>query len=83
MPELITKRVRYDNIALSLAIYPLLMWFITVITAPMTIYFCVRYWRTPLSIVPVTRVRFVFAFIIAALQLSLWGVLAVTLLIRT
>lgn len=83
MPELITKRVRYDNIALSLAIYPLLIWFITFITAPMVIFMCIRYWKRPLSVVPVTRVRFVFAFIIAALQVGMWGTLAVGFFIGT
>jgi len=81
MPDLVGKRVRYDYIALHLAIMPILMWFITVITAPLTVYMCIRYWRTPLSIIPVTRVRFVLAFIFAIIQIGLWGTVAVNLLL--
>ena len=69
---LIASRTMYDNIALSVAIYPMLMWPVTVLTAPISLYLCVRHWRTPLSILPRTRVRYIFAFIIAGLQLAGW-----------
>jgi len=79
-PELVSKRVRYDNIALHLAIFPVLMWFITIVTAPLTVFMCIRYWKTPLSVVPLTRVRFILAFFIAFVQIGLWGFLAVNLM---
>ena len=79
-PELVSKRVRYDNIALHLAVFPVVMWFITIITAPLAVFMCIRYWKIPLSVVPVTRVRFILAFFIALVQIGLWGVLAVNLL---
>jgi hypothetical protein len=47
----------------------------------MAVYMCIRYWKTPLSVIPVTRIRFVLAFIIGLLQIGLWGTLAVKLLL--
>jgi hypothetical protein len=79
-PGLVASRTMYDSIALSLAIMPLIMWPFTFITAPMSIYFCIRYWRTPLSIMPRTRIRFVFAFLIAGLQVTAWTVFLATVI---
>lgn len=70
-----TERVLYDGIALSIAILPMLMVFVTVVTAPVSIYYSLRYWRSPMSILPRTRVRFVFAILISVLQLAGWGLL--------
>ena len=77
--ELIDSRTRYDSIALSLAVYPILFWFITFMTAPISIYVTIRHWRSPLSILPRSRFRFVLAFIIAGIQISLWSVLLFSL----
>lgn len=77
--ELVDSRTLYDSLALSLAVYPILFWFITFITAPYSIYLTIRHWRSPLSIVPRTRIRFVLAFIIAGIQVSLWSILLFTL----
>ncbi|MBN2451090.1 MAG: hypothetical protein JXR77_11920, partial [Lentisphaeria bacterium] len=46
-----TTTTLYDNIALSLAILPLIVFYMTVITAPITLFFVVHYWnrvRTPI-----------------------------------
>ena len=67
-------RTLYDSIALSLAIYPLLIFYFTVITAPMTLYVAIRYWNAPRSIVHRTKIRYIFAIIIATLQIVGWGV---------
>jgi hypothetical protein len=73
------KRVCYDSIALYLAILPpLLSWlflfFPTLLTAPMVIYVCIRYWRAPTSIIARTKARFVIAAGIASLQIVGWTV---------
>ena len=66
--------ILWDNIALSLAVLPLLFWFITIVTAPVALYITFRHWREgSTSIVLRTRVRYVLAFIIAGLQLLGWG----------
>lgn len=68
------KRTLYDGIALSLAILPLLIFYFTIITAPMALYVAIRYWNAPRSIVHRTRIRLVLAVILAALQIVGWGI---------
>src|SRR5436309_2917686 len=68
------QRTLYDSIALSLAILPLLIFYFTIVTAPMALYFSIRYWNAPRSIVHRTKVRYVFAIIFALLQIIGWGV---------
>jgi hypothetical protein len=68
------ERTLYDNIALSLAVYPLLIFYLTIITAPMTLYIALRYWNAPRSIVHRTRARLVIAILIASLEIVGWGV---------
>lgn len=69
------RRVLYDGLALTLAIAPILIWPITLLTAPAALFVVVRYWRHPLSILPRTRIRFVFAFLIALAQVCGWALL--------
>lgn len=73
--DLERERVLYDSIALSLAILPLLLWPSTIITAPAAIYIAIRYWNAPTSILPRGKVRFIFAIIIALLEITGWLVL--------
>lgn len=68
------RRTLYDNIALSLAILPLLIFYFTLVTAPMALYMAIRYWNAPGSIVHRTRVRYVIAIILASLQVGGWCV---------
>lgn len=67
-----THRVLYDNIALSIAILPLLIFWFTIVTAPVCIYYSLRHWKSPTSILPRTKVRMVFALFIAVLQAGGW-----------
>ena len=71
--ELVTQRTLHDQIALSLAVLPLLIFFITIITAPMAIYFALRHWRSPTSILRRTKVRFIFAILIGLVELGGWA----------
>ena len=71
------KRTCYDSIALYVATLPLLfswpfLFFPTLLTAPMVIYMCIRYWKAPTSIIVRTKARFIAAFGIALLQLVGW-----------
>ena len=66
------QRRCYDSIALSLAIYPMLVWFITILTAPATLYVAIRYWNAPRSLVRRSRIRFIVAILIALLQIAGW-----------
>lgn len=77
------RRILFDSLALTLSIVPLLMWPVTILTAPATLFVVLRYWRRPLSILPRTRVRFVFAFLIALGQLCGWALLVYFIFARS
>jgi hypothetical protein len=67
-----THRVLYDDIALAVAIIPMIFIWVTVITAPISIYMSIRYWKSETSIIPRTKIRFMSAIAISLLQLSGW-----------
>jgi hypothetical protein len=66
-------RVLYDQITFSLSLVPLLMWPVTCLTAPMTLYMAARYWNAPTSLLPRTKYRFVLAVLIALVEIALWA----------
>jgi hypothetical protein len=68
------KRVLYDNIAMSLAIVPLIAWPLTLLTAPATIVFALMSWKKPGSLLPRSKIRFVIAISLAVATLVGWGI---------
>src|SRR4051812_17942646 len=71
------ERTLYDSIALGLAVAPLLLFYITFLTAPAALYVAIRYWKAPRSIVRRTNVRLVLAVILAGLQIVGWVVVII------
>lgn len=71
LTQLETRRVLYDNIALALAILPVLSCFLFPVTSPLAIAVAIWGWRKPSSLLPRTRVRFVLAILIGLLGLGL------------
>ncbi|HTS76455.1 MAG TPA: hypothetical protein VMG40_09645 [Bryobacteraceae bacterium] len=65
-----TRRTMYDTIALSLATFPALLFWPAIVGAPAALYTIVRRWRTPLSIVPRTRVRYYLAALLALAEIA-------------
>jgi hypothetical protein len=76
------QRTLYDGIALSLAVYPLLIFYFTLVTAPMTLFIALRYWNSPSSLVRRAKPRFVVAILLALLQISGWVIFFVVLATR-
>lgn len=72
LASLTNRRTLYDSIALRMAILPALVVWPTLISAPLTIFYTLRHWHSPLSIVPRTRIRFVVALVFAVLQILAW-----------
>jgi hypothetical protein len=68
------QRTLYDSIALSLTIFPLIIFYFTLITAPMALFVAIRYWNAPRSIIHRTKVRYVIAIVLATLQIVGWGI---------
>lgn len=76
------QRTLYDAIALSLATLPLLIFYFTIVTAPIALYLVIRYWNAPLSIVHRTKLRLVLAALLATAQIVGWGIGAYFLFTR-
>jgi hypothetical protein len=72
MQKLQNRRTLYDSIALAVALVPLIVWPLTLISAPIALWFSIRHWNAPRSIVPRTRWRMVVAALIALLQIGGW-----------
>jgi hypothetical protein len=78
-------RVLYDSIAISLAVLPMLIFYFTIFTAPMTLYLVIRRWNAPTSVTRGRRhtLKLSIAFIIAMLQIVGWACLLYYLASRT
>lgn len=72
------QRTLYDSIALNLAFWPMLMIFPTLLTAPAAVYYAVRHWRAPATILQRTHLKNILALLLAAGQMAGWIVFAVT-----
>jgi hypothetical protein len=59
----------YDTIALSLATFPMMAIWPAVFAIPASLYYVVRYWRAPGSLVPRTRIRFYLAGLFALAEI--------------
>ncbi len=76
------RRTLYDSIALSLSVLPLLIFYFTVITAPISLYIAFRYWNAPTSVLHRGKWRLVLAIIFSGSQIVGWGVLGYFLISR-
>jgi len=68
------RYVHYDSLALVFAVAGILVIPFSFITACISFYFIVRYWKKPLSILPRKRWRYVVAGIISLVTLGFWAV---------
>jgi hypothetical protein len=69
-----------DTIALWIATLPAFLFWPSLISAPLAIYWSVRYWNAPTSILPRSRARFILAVLIAGLQITGWIALGIFIL---
>ncbi len=67
------SRTLYGNIALALAFYPILVFYLTIITAPIALIVAFRFWNAPRSLVRPNRARYFIAIALASLQLLGWA----------
>ncbi len=64
------RRVLYDDLALALAIVPMILFYVVVITAPISIFMAIRHWNSPSSIIPRrSKLRMTLAILISVSQL--------------
>jgi len=74
------SRTLHDSVALALATLPALLFWPVLLTAPLTLFWIVRHWNSPGSILPRTRARFYLAGVIALSQIGFIVVLIVAIL---
>lgn len=80
LKSLENRRVLYDNIALAIAVVPIIFVFPTLITAPAAIFVALWYWRAPSSIAPRTKIRFILAILIALAEILGWTIFFASLI---
>ncbi len=68
-------RTLYGNVALALAFYPLLIFYVTILTAPAALVVALRFWNAPRSLVRPGHGRHIAAIILAGCEIVGWGVL--------
>lgn len=74
--KLQTKSILYDDIALSLAIFPILFFPFTLFSIPTVFYLAIRYWRAgPTSLLRRSRWRYLLAILLTLPQIVVWGLL--------
>lgn len=73
------ESLQYDEVALALAFFPIIIWPLTFVTAPMAIYMVFRYWNKSKSVLPRTKFRFILAFIFALGQIGMWGMIVLSM----
>jgi hypothetical protein len=86
LSALSTRRTLHDDLAISLALLPLLIpflgWLCTIATAPLAIWISIRHWKTPCSIVPRSHIRYVLAIAFGLLQLIGWMIVLILIVKR-
>ena len=66
----------YDNVALFLVIVPVLtlfFWFLTIFSAPVSLFLSFYYWSRQWNLLPRSRIRFVIAILVSLLLITLWA----------
>ncbi len=66
-------RTIYDSIALKLSFYPLILFPITIFTAPVSFYLAARNFNKPLSITSRSKYKFIAAIVISSIQILGWA----------
>ena len=82
MHQLESQRTLYDRIALSVAVIPMLIFYFTLLTAPLAIFLALRHWRKPRSLVTPSSWRLVLAIVLGTVQMIAWAALIVFLVNR-
>src|SRR5205085_10625055 len=73
--QLVNHRFLWDRLALMLVTYPLLFFYISILTAPMAAFVAIRYWKAPTSILRPGKTLMVVALSVALLEIAGWAVL--------
>jgi hypothetical protein len=65
-------RILYDNVALGMALLPIIAWPLTIVTAPAALFMSFFFWKWPSSIIRRGKLRLVLAMIFSVLEMAAW-----------
>ena len=69
------RRVRYDNLAMSVALLSTLIFYFSLLTSPIVLYVAIRYWKSPMGLTQRSRAKLLIAGVLASLQIIGWTLL--------
>lgn len=76
LQSLENHRVRYDDVALAMAILPLVFFgCVSPLVAPVTLYYVFRHWNSPRGILAKSKIKYVMAAVVATIEIVGGGVL--------
>jgi hypothetical protein len=77
--QLVSSRPLPGGLALGLALLPILIWPLTLLTAPAALYVAITGWKKPRSLVSPGRGKIVVAGLIALVQVGIWVAVGIAL----
>ena len=80
LKNLENHRFLWDRLALMLVTYPLLLFYFTLLTAPVAVFIALRFWKAPTSIVRPGKTRMAVALAVALLEIGGWAVLILVII---
>lgn len=73
--KLQNSRTRHDKIALTVALLPIIFFYVTLITAPIALFYAIKNWNSPTTITPNwRRTNMIISVCLAGLQIAGWVV---------
>jgi hypothetical protein len=79
LKDLENHRFLYDRLALMLAVYPAVLFYPTLLTAPVALFVALRFWNAPRSLVKPGRGAQIWAVVLALLEMAGWVLLVIGL----
>lgn len=76
------SRTRYDNIALALTLYPILIFYFTLVCAPIALGMVIWRWNAPRGLTEPSRAKLIAAGVIALLEIAAWAVFFIMIFSR-
>jgi hypothetical protein len=86
LQQIDSRRILWDAIALALAAAPvvtLIFFYASLVTSPAALFLTFRHWRKPLSVLPRTKLRFIFAILFALIGLAFNGLIFFFIALRS
>jgi len=77
-----SRRVLNDTIAFHISLASFLIFYLSFIGAPIALYWAIKHWKSPTSILHQSKIRLILAIILSVLQLLVWIGIIVAIFLR-